>query len=764
MESRYLEYYNVNCSNTEEYFQKAKKLVKDKNYNEYCLCVIQCANYGHKETIHLFTNYLSFNTILDLMEFDEELTNFFIHTAQNGLSYSICFLGSMYFDGIGIEQNYQKAVCHYKKSIKKNNCCAMFALSRFYLYTSKKYELAKFYIDMSIRNGNNRANLMLASYYEENHPKRDYVRAINIYNSEIKKGNLRALCYLANLYYSDNVKCYDKSIKQCNEILKLDESKFEELFLPEVNFVKSVAMNLLGIMYGHGYGISTDYEKQIEYYNLSVNLGNECAANNLAYAYNKNSSHQNIEKAYELYKFAVKKGNMSAANSLAIMCMDKKEYSEGIRLYKIATRMGSTYACYNLGLKYEFGEGVQKNYLKAMELYRKAARNNQINAIHKLGNIYSNGVYVKKNINKSLKYYQKAVELGDLSLIHDMVGILINDTKNTVNFKKMFELLQYGVKKNHAYSAFCLGMMYSNGMYVKQNYELSFKFYKIGSELGHDASTVQLGLLYYNGTGVEKNKEECYKLYNKALDNGYLDAMACLAEVYFIDGMNEKAIELCEKGVKEGISACAMMLANKTNKDENEKIELLNQAVELGNTFAIRELGLIYLNKNDEQKAIEFFEKCKNEDCDAKYELAQLYLKHNKKPQAMILLKNCVAQSHRSSVDMLANEYINNKEFIKAAQMYSNHHMGRKLEDIIPKILKLKGTKDNELVIKMFNKANFSAYYPYQTPFISSVFKKIADKKLAIVKKELDSIQLNMKYRPGSEGSREAQVEFIKKL
>ncbi|MBR0256713.1 MAG: SEL1-like repeat protein, partial [Synergistaceae bacterium] len=42
--------------------------------------------------------------------------------------------------------------------------------------------------------------------------------------------------------------------------------------------------------------------------------------------------------------------------------------------YRQAAEQGLAKAQYNLGMMYEFGDGVKQNRNKAIELYRKAAR------------------------------------------------------------------------------------------------------------------------------------------------------------------------------------------------------------------------------------------------------------------------------------------------------------------------------------------------------------------------------------------------------
>ena len=50
----------------------------------------------------------------------------------------------------------------------------------------------------------------------------------------------------------------------------------------------------------------------------------------------------------------------------------KKDQAEAVRLYRLAAEQGHLMACHNLGLAYEFGEGVEKDQAEAEKWYAKA--------------------------------------------------------------------------------------------------------------------------------------------------------------------------------------------------------------------------------------------------------------------------------------------------------------------------------------------------------------------------------------------------------
>jgi len=102
--------------------------------------------------------------------------------------------------------------------------------------------------------------------------------------------------------------------------------------------------------------------------------------------------------------------------------------------YKIAAEhfkkvcdRGFAGGCYNLGILYDMGKGVQQNYSKAAELYTKALQQNYSKAAelfkkacdggiakgcYNLSILYHNGQGVSMNKSKAFKYLMKAVKQG----------------------------------------------------------------------------------------------------------------------------------------------------------------------------------------------------------------------------------------------------------------------------------------------------------------------------------------------------------------
>ena len=77
-----------------------------------------------------------------------------------------------------------------------------------------------------------------------------------------------------------------------------------------------------------------------------------------------------------------------------------------------AAKQGEAYAQFNLGIMYEYGDGVPENDAEAVKWYRKAADQGYADAQYNLGLMYNDGEGVPENDAEAVKWYRKAADQG----------------------------------------------------------------------------------------------------------------------------------------------------------------------------------------------------------------------------------------------------------------------------------------------------------------------------------------------------------------
>ena len=76
---------------------------------------------------------------------------------------------------------------------------------------------------------------------------------------------------------------------------------------------------------------------------------------------------------------------------------------------------GNMRGCYNLGVMYTNGNGVEKNEQKAVELYKKVCDGGEMRGCYNLGVMYAKGSGVEKDFGKAAELFKKACDGGDMN-------------------------------------------------------------------------------------------------------------------------------------------------------------------------------------------------------------------------------------------------------------------------------------------------------------------------------------------------------------
>ena len=196
----------------------------------------------------------------------------------------------------------------------------------------------------------------------------------------------------------------------------------------------------LGYMYENGYGTTKDYNKAMQCYKKSVELGNSNANREIGYMYyfghgvykSKDKAKEYFAKCYDRvdcekiisYFEHIEKYNDSGAYFNLGLCYAEgkgvmQDYEKARYYYQKAADMGNKSACNNLAIMYENGRGGYKSFSMAVSYYKKAADMGNATACNNLGQCYEYGeggiigALEKKDKYQALKYYKKACDLGN---------------------------------------------------------------------------------------------------------------------------------------------------------------------------------------------------------------------------------------------------------------------------------------------------------------------------------------------------------------
>ncbi|CAE7643912.1 esiB [Symbiodinium sp. CCMP2592] len=347
-------------------------------------------------------------------------------------------LGVMYSKGLGVRQDYGKAVELFQSSADLGNSKAMF-------------------------------NLGLMYFHGAGVQKR-ITKAVELYEEAAGLGNCEAMFNLGYMYY--------RGIG-----VQKNHSKTVELLQKAAELEYADAMFHLGKMYHFGDGVEQNNSKAAQLYSKAADLGNADAFVNLGDMYYDGAGvEQNYSKAAQLYGKAADLGNADAMFNFGNMY----HFGEGVehndskaaQLYSKAADLGDADAFANLAKMFYVGAGVEQNYSKAAQLYGKAADLGNADAMFNLGRMHYLGEGVQQNYTKAAEWLQEAADFGNADSMFTLGSMCYDGLGFQVNHTKAAEFCQRAADIGHVQAMLTLGRMYHEGDGVQADYAKSAELFR----------------------------------------------------------------------------------------------------------------------------------------------------------------------------------------------------------------------------------------------------------------------------------------------
>lgn len=223
---------------------------------------------------------------------------------------------------------------------------------------------------------------------------------------------------------------------------------------------------------------------------------------------------QNIPEAKKYFQQAKEQGHILAICRLAEMFTIENNLEQAIEFYKIAAQANCAAAQFNLGIRYEHGDGVEKDQKLANTWILKAAE-----AGHPMAQ-YNFSMKVEQNDDSAaVSWCLKAAEGG------------------------------YAAAQNR------IGLRYEHGTGLQQDYNQAIKWYRKAAAQNWPAAQFNLAEIYNNAScdivGLDIFK--AVSLYKKAALQGHLDASYALGEIYNVLFHKSKNINILSLN---GIQLC----------------------------------------------------------------------------------------------------------------------------------------------------------------------------------------------------------------
>ncbi|KAJ3381871.1 hypothetical protein HDU92_005090 [Lobulomyces angularis] len=191
--------------------------------------------------------------------------------------------------------------------------------------------------------------------------------------------------------------------------------------------------------------------------------------------------------------------NVGAGESLSQMgkiFFNDQKYTEAVKIFEVASKLGSSSAQYHLGFCYFNGLGVEKDYNKAYNYFLEASICYPESSFY-LGLLLYNGTGVQKNYGESFKHFKIAAESGNAYANCYLGQCCYYGNGTEKNFKEAFKYFNVSEEiKNNKDAEYYLARFFEKGIGgVNKDVRKARDYYQKSAKLGHSRANDHLGNL-----------------------------------------------------------------------------------------------------------------------------------------------------------------------------------------------------------------------------------------------------------------------------
>lgn len=423
-------------------------------------------------------------------------------------------IGKMYEYGLGVTQDYNSAIEHYKLS---ENKYAYFALGNIYKYGSGvETDYAKAF-DYYMRSLSSKGGMPFASYAVG----QDY---------ELGQGVEKDLSSAHNFYA---------------EALKGLEKVFTKNHDDNISYK-------IGMMYLNGKGTDIDLEYAEKYLLLSADSNNYKAQYMLGKLYQSDSK-KDLQKAEKV----LIKGAENAQDktglceySLGKLYLSQERYDKAASYLERSAAKDNYYAAYTLGKLYQ--EQFNDNALAEKHLMHAAEHKDDVMGIaaYRLGKLYLSF----QDKRKALQYFIKAADKDNVYGMYAAGKILLDSRKST-EVSKGIRYISSAADKDFEPAIYTLGKYYSSFNNTKAKEYLK----RSAFEYNDPNAQYILGKVYLS----ENKNEMAEKCFRQCALNGNNSGQLAYGLMLLRDGQKKAAYQWLRKSARSGNDIAKKIISGK---------------------------------------------------------------------------------------------------------------------------------------------------------------------------------------------------------
>ena len=461
------------------------------------------------------------------LQVQKDSVNTVIEQARQGNARAQNLVGSWYYSGNNLEQDYYQALQWWARSAQQNNINAIGNMALCYQYgrgIEKDSVMATQLYLKSIERGNQ----ALLTERKAHADKGD-----DAFNSV-----LVALCYQKGIGINQDKTAFYKYITAAANLNSVDAQRELAIALEEDKELEHaaswfkraaeqgdlLAIHNYGRMLLNGIGVKQDKQQAIIYWLKAAEAGHaqtQCDLGNLYYK-GKDIT-PNKEQAAHWFKKSAEQNFQHAQWNLAICYMNgegvNRDFDQAIYWFAEASDngyantfkqlcndadkgwKGKPFGDYLAGMNYYYGE--QKDIEQAVKIFKAVGKKKIAEAYTMLGLCYANKDWKKQNIKNAVKEFKSAVKAGSSSGQFYLATLYETGKGVDVDMAQALALYHQAAEAGMPMAQSYLGDIYYEGRGVEQSYETAVKYYKLAEEQTQLSSNAakRYASCYENGWG-----------------------------------------------------------------------------------------------------------------------------------------------------------------------------------------------------------------------------------------------------------------------
>lgn len=423
-------------------------------------------------------------------------------------------IGKMYEYGLGVTQNYNSAIEHYKLS---ENKYAYFALGNIYKYGSGV--------------------------------ETDYAKAFDYYMRSLSsKGGMPFASYAVGQAYELG-QGVEKDLSSAHNFYAEALNGLEKVFTK--NHDDNISYKI-GMMYLNGKGTDIDLECAEKYLLLSADSNNYKAQYMLGKLYQSDNK-KDLQKAEKV----LIKGAENAQDktglceySLGKLYLSQERYDKAASYLERSAAKDNYYAAYTLGKLYQ--EQFNDNALAEKHLMHAAEHKDDVMGIaaYRLGKLYLSF----QDKRKALQYFIKAADKDNVYGMYAAGKILLDSRKST-EVSKGIRYISSAADKDFEPAIYTLGKYYSSFNNTKAKEYLK----RSAFEYNDPNAQYILGKVYLS----ENKNEMAEKCFRQCALNGNNSGQLAYGLMLLRDGQKKAAYQWLRKSARSGNDIAKKIISGK---------------------------------------------------------------------------------------------------------------------------------------------------------------------------------------------------------